>query len=382
MKITFCGDIMPGGAFHYSDKIADDKLVGYLQKSDLRVATLEAAIGEGRREQYDKVKAEGRYNIIYAKPEDVRKLKALNINVVSLANNHICDLGERGLTDAIDLCYRNGIAPCGAGKNLEEAKEPAVVKRCGKTIAVLGRCLPNEAMGYVRYATSHSYGVAPLFIDELECDIRKAKLKYDYVVVMPHWGEEYEYFPYEECKQMAYRMIDAGADAVVGGHTHCIEPMVMYHGRPIFFSLGNFAFPDYYMKPPRPMYYPESIEETYDYERVLGYPFPIYNYCVQVWPGKSRIGMLANVDLDRYRASYRLTCLTADNEVKLYRRWNRVLKRLRMFVMGLCVKSRFYRQILSVYYSEHNLVRKAIHYVSDKLHINYDIKVKYDRDCR
>lgn len=384
MKICFCGDIMVGGMFHYKDRIVDETLNRYLYGNNICVGTLECAVGEDNF-AFDDVKVKGRNNLIWAKSMDFAKLNQFGIDVVSLANNHIYDMGEEGLRNTIELCQISDIAHCGAGMNLEEARKPAVLYRNKKTIAFLAYCACGvESMGYVRFATHNSAGVAPLVSSIVYEDIRKAKSQYDKVIVIPHWGEEYEYLPTEECVEYAKMMIDAGADAVFGGHTHCVCPMIEYKGKPIYFSLGNFAFPDYYMRPPRPVFYPTENEPNsrHTFERVLGYPYPIYSPCVQVWPGKSRIGMIAVYDTETGKTRYDFTCLTPDNVVQFYFRLNRLLKRLRLRIMGSWIASKHYSLYRKAYYSPHNWPRKALHKVSDLLHINYDINVEYDRDCR
>jgi poly-gamma-glutamate synthesis protein (capsule biosynthesis protein) len=75
--------------------------------------------------------------------------------------------------------------------------------------------------------------------------IRAAAAESDLVVVMIHWGIELDTQPRAYQVREGHAMIDAGADVIFGGHAHRLQPMETYHGRPIFYSLGNFVWPDF-----------------------------------------------------------------------------------------------------------------------------------------
>lgn len=297
MRLLFCGDIMPGGVLPYQKEYITPRLSEYLKGFDFRIGTLEAAIGTGLA--YDPVKEKGRQNIVYARNEDFYRVKELGINVVSLANNHIWDLGETGLRNTIERLEESGIQYCGAGLDIDGASRPVVLEKDGITVAVLACCVYGSIdLGHVRPAQVGSPGVNPLIIETIVNDIRKAKRDYDYVVVLPHWGREYSYEPLPECIKMARQMIDAGADAVLGSHTHQIQPTVFYKRKPICFSMGNFLFPDFYMYPPRPIWYPDEKEDLSGIKDIVGYPFPITEPLRQVWNSVSRFGRMVSLSIN------------------------------------------------------------------------------------
>ena len=311
MKILFLGDIMPGGVFHYQDKIVSDDVERYLMSYDLRVACLESAIGDSL--EYDPEKMNGKMNIIYCKDNDFRRILELNINVVTLANNHVFDLGVEGFKNTRRLLEKYNIKYCGAGLNIKEASEPAVINIGGKTIAFIAFCqYGTPFIGYVPIATEENYGINPLDINKVEEQIFEAKKKFDFVIILPHWGREYQIYPNKLEKRLAYRMIKAGADAIIGGHTHRVQPAVLYRKRPIFYSLGNFAFPDFFMAPPRPMYYPESEKELNDAKISYDYPNIVDSITKRVWLESSRYGMMASVKIEnkKLKPSYQLSYLT------------------------------------------------------------------------
>ena len=377
MKIAFLGDIMPGGVLHYTDDIVEKDVLSTLKEYDLRVACLEAAIGD--KETYDETKMNGRMNIIYAPNKDLRHLRTLGINVVTLANNHTYDLGSEGLLNTLERLDEMGIGHCGAGRNIEEARKPAIVEINGKTIAFLAVCQCGTVyVGYVKKATESEPGINPLDIDTFCEDISKAALQYDYVFVMPHWGIEYSYLPTEDIKEWARRMIDAGASGVIGGHPHNIQPHIAYKDKPVFFSLGNFMFPDFYMKPPRLIWYPPTKEIRDNSNRLWHYPDRVIRNSVSVWHGRARIGMITSISIeaDRIDADYTLSYLSAGNKIKLYKCANNHLKRFRMWWMGRMIASNSYKTFKNIYESPYNLPRRILHWMTRKAGINFDVKIK------
>ncbi|MBE6196709.1 MAG: CapA family protein [Rikenellaceae bacterium] len=370
MKIIFCGDVMPGGVLPYQKEYITKEVKNYLKLFDLRIGTLEAAIGTDI--PYDETKMNGRMNIVYARNEDFFRVKELNFDIVSLANNHVFDLGEEGLRNTIDILKRNNIKYCGAGLNYEEASKPAVIERNGKSIAILAYCMyGNKYLGYVELAGKDKAGVNPLDIDQVVTDIRKYKKIYDYVVVMPHWGREYQYLPMLECKDMSLQMIDAGADAIIGGHAHNIQPCIKYKGKPIYFCLANFLFPDYYMHPPRPIWYPDSSYDVKSISKSYCYPDHIDNPTTSVWRNSSRVGMVVEMDVnDTIKTRYRFVYLSKNNILQFYSKCNSILKRLKLYLMGKLIKSNAYPSLKNCYESKYNLPIRGWHFIYRKLRLN------------
>lgn len=302
MRLFFCGDCMPGGVLPYQEEYSTDALREKMRSYDFRIGTLEAAIGNDL--PFDTVKMAGRQNIIFARDEDFFRMKELGFDVVSLANNHIWDLGAEGLENTVRILERNGIRYCGAGMDSEEASRPAVIEKEGLSVAVLAYCKCDSPwLGYVEKAGDGKPGVNPLDIDKAVEDIRAAKKKYDKVVVLPHWGKEYTVDPLPEDIAMAERMVEAGADAVLGSHPHRIQPIIRKRGVPVCFSMGNFLFPDFYMCPPRPIWYPSAGIDRSSIKDVVGYPYPITEPIRQVWRKVSRYGRFVSLTVSRNKVS-------------------------------------------------------------------------------
>lgn len=345
MKLLFCGDIMPGGVLPYQTEYVSIELLEYIKSFDFRIGTLESAIGTDL--PYDEVKMKGRQNIVYARNEDFFRVKDMGFDVVSLANNHIWDLGRDGLANTIHILKENNIQYCGAGMDIEEASRPAIIEKDGLKIAILAYCMyGNPWLGYVELAGEKKAGVNPLDIDKVLSDINKYKKLFDKVIVMPHWGKEYTNDPLPECVKMAKIMIESGADAVLGSHTHRIQPLVSYQGVPICYSMGNFMFPDFYMYPPRPIWYPPLDTNLSSIEKVVGYPFPITNPIKQVWNSMSRYGRIVelNVTNKTLTASSQFVHCSVDNIVDLDKLPRSEKKRL--FISSELLKSALFRLVV------------------------------------
>lgn len=310
IKIAFVGDIFPGGVLHGStSKCVSYEVHEYLKKFDIRVGTLECALGN--KFPFDEDKLEKWSNIIYAKDEDIRRIKEIGIDIVSLANNHTTDLGLDGLINTINLLNLNGILSFGAGKDIKEAEAPLVIKIRGKLIAFMSfydtPIAPHPA-------SEHRPGVCNS--DNIINNIQKAKGVYDYVFVLPHWGFEYLYRVLPEDKKCGYRIIEAGADGVIGSHPHQIQPYTTYKKKPIFFSLANFLFPDFYQQPPCPIWYPDGSDDLETIPVVHKYSCNHKEYVKYVWEHKNRIGLIGELYIsDKIRVKYKLTYLDENNKI-------------------------------------------------------------------
>ena len=351
MTILFCGDIMPGGVLPYQSQFVSQHVIDLLQSVDFRVGTLECALGDNIPFDHRKMNMERGKNIVYAREQDLVRLKTLNINLVTLANNHVFDLGAEGLTNTIRLLEENSILYCGAGNNLEEASKPRIVSIDNKSFAFIGCCFKGLPPTTVEAASQEDPGIFQTDSQGICGLIKKIRHSVDFVVILPHWGVEYSYLPPQECYVLARQMIDAGADAIIGSHTHIINPRMTYVGKPTYFSLGNFLFPDFCLQVPRPIDYPSSRYEVYSLPIVYNYPKSITQPVRVVWKRSSRIGVVPILKFsDRGRVShYRVfTILDLRNKLQLLRGWSVVSESLKMDFYGSGIGSLLYRGIKKV----------------------------------
>ena len=294
MRIAAVGDIMPGGVLHGRDGLfVSDKVLAILRDADIRVGTLETAVGN--EPSFYEEKMARRADVIYVKDDDLKRLSELDINVVSLANNHFFDLGPEGAIHAIELLDSMGIKHCGAGRNLEEASKPVVIEKDGKSIAFLAFCdWRDETVGWCPFATETEPGVNPMYDDYVEEQIAKYKKQYNFVAVIPHWGKEHTFVTTKDVYALANKMIRAGADMVFGGHTHRIQPVVKKYKSVVAYSMGNFFFPDRLITKPRSTFYPDDALDIGSLPVTKGYPF-VEHVTLKLWQPLARIGEIVTV---------------------------------------------------------------------------------------
>lgn len=239
VRIVFAGDVMldggPGHAASFGqDPFAD--LAPILRDADIAVCNLECTVAK-RGVQVLKPYT------FKARPECADLLKR-HFSAVCLANNHAGDFGPEGLLEQLTLLDKAGLAYFGGGRDRQEAYRPLILQRNGRRIALLGY---NDFPPRQFEAGRRRAGTAWLTEAEATAGIKAARstAHADIVIPMLHWGEELEPAPEPLQKKLARALIDAGADAVIGGHPHVAQTVDFYNGRPIVYSLGNFVF-DYY----------------------------------------------------------------------------------------------------------------------------------------
>lgn len=162
------------------------------------------------------------------------------LDIAILGNNHISDFGDAGVQDTLALLKSMQIAATGYGQTLSEAMRPATLDLGSVKISVLSLCCPTT--NGENNATNSSPGVAPLGSKVLDDAIRATLSDCDALIVFLHWGQEQVHDPVLDQLRLARVAIDAGADAVVGCHSHVIQSYECYKGRWIFYGLGNFLF--------------------------------------------------------------------------------------------------------------------------------------------
>lgn len=185
---------------------------------------------------------EGKLYTFRAKPERVEILKQMGVDIVKLANNHVYDYGRQALLDTLDTLDGAGIAYMGAGRNLEEAMAPVYVELDGKTVAFVAASRA-EKNKMTPQATDEKPGILRCYDTELfKQTIREADENADFVLAYVHWGTEYSYELEEVQLSTGKEYLDAGADVIIGAHSHCLQGMEYYDGKLIIYSLGNYWF--------------------------------------------------------------------------------------------------------------------------------------------
>lgn len=250
MELIFTGDLI------LDEPQPDHWLSGIapaLRQADLAIGHLEVPHTRHVAQAGDDVPAPG------ADPDHLPALARAGIGLVTLAGNHIADLGEIGIIDTLRGLADAGIASTGAGVTLNEARQPAIVSRGGNRVAVLSyNCVGPESAwagpsragcSYIRVESADGGPIRPAATLEridpaslatLADDIKAAKSRADLVVVAFHKGIVHtraKLAPYE--RPLAFAAVEAGCDVVIGHHAHIVRGIEFHRGVPIFHGLGN-----------------------------------------------------------------------------------------------------------------------------------------------
>lgn len=245
ITLLFAGDIILSRGVAYQIKKYQDyrypflKISEFLKSADLVFGNLEGPISNRGRNQ-------GNIYSFRANPEAVKGLKFAGFDILSLANNHIWDWGKEALEDTISILKENGIEPIGVGRNYSEANR-AIIKEINKTkIAFLAytNLYPKDLE-----AKEKSPGISSFDIERVKNEIKQLKEKNTNIVVISfHWGEEYKTRSDRTQQNIAYSLIEAGADLIIGHHPHIVQEIEQYKGKFIAYSLGNFVFDQNFSK--------------------------------------------------------------------------------------------------------------------------------------
>jgi len=173
-----------------------------------------------------------------AGPEVATLLKEAGFNMMTLANNHIFDYGQRGLLDTLQALQQNGLSYVGAGLSLQEARKPMYLEIKDVKLAIV-----NFAEIEYSCAEPEHGGANPMNLIDNFNQIQEARNHAAHILVIVHGGHEHYHYPSPETLKRYRFYAEAGASAVIAHHTHCIGGYEKHKGVPIFYSLGNFFFP-------------------------------------------------------------------------------------------------------------------------------------------
>ena len=236
VSVVFAGDIMLEGAPARAMRRGQDPFAGVahlFKNADLRLGNLECVVATVGSVEPDKP------NVFRVHPSSLRYVRR-HFDAVGLANNHSGDYGPKAFAQMLSLLKQAGLGYYGGGHDLKEAHTPLIVERQGVRIAILGY---DEFQPRNFEADHDRPGVAWSEDEQVVRDIADARRvwKADVVIPVMHWGWEEPVANHRQ-RALARLMIDAGADAVIGGHPHQLQDTETYKGKPIFYSLGNFVF--------------------------------------------------------------------------------------------------------------------------------------------
>jgi len=187
---------------------------------------------------------------------------------VSLANNHILNYGLSGLNETVNLFKKNNISSVGINN-------------------IVYKEINSSTVAFVSYNDILPRNNNISIVDEkvIEKQIKEAKAKSDFVIVMFHWGREYSRSPLSDSpvakndpKKIGRLAIDSGADLVVGNHPHIIQGYEKYNGKYIFYALGNFIFDQMWADYTKDGYVLKLQLKKNEVDSFSFHPVRIYNY--------------------------------------------------------------------------------------------------------
>jgi hypothetical protein len=233
LTILFAGDLMPDRGtrevieVHGMDYLFEN-VRNVFKNADFAVANLECVVCDTTCKPADKEFT------FRTNPEWLSSLKKNGITHVTLANNHSCDFGEKGVKQTISNLSQYGIKSIGYNQNNNAASEPVLLKKGKNVVAVFSSCFLKQNCKLI--SSENVSGLSE------KIKAYKAAHASTIIIVCLHWGVEMISTPTTEQVEQAHQLIQAGADAIIGHHPHVVQTIEVYRGKYIFYSLGNFIF--------------------------------------------------------------------------------------------------------------------------------------------
>lgn len=194
-----------------------------LKEATITLGNFEAAIPKTHVETPD-------FNFVLSvKKEFAEALKTAGFDVVSLANNHANDFGRDDLEHTRMVLGSAGVVPFG---------DPGRVDEFTTTVVTVG----TTKVGLIGlHAVDREIATS-----SIQLAFNAIEQTSDIQIAYVHWGTEYKPLHNAYQQKLAYELIDAGIDAVIGHHPHVVQDVAFYEGKPVFYSLGNFIFDQYF----------------------------------------------------------------------------------------------------------------------------------------
>ena len=250
LKMTFVGDLMVHqwqilGAYYpqndvYDFTLAFDMVKPILESADLTVGNLETTFGGAEKGW--------KYYPTFNTPDEFGEtLKNVGFDILTTVNNHSMDTGISGLERTIDVLDELGIVHMGTYKSQQARDTICIVEKNNMKFAFLSY---TYGTNWIPVPEENSFAVNFLDIELMKADIAKAKeLEPDFIIVMPHFGNEYELVQNKEQEKVVEELFNAGADIIIGSHAHVVQPMEKRiikdeNGNQrtgfVIYSMGNF----------------------------------------------------------------------------------------------------------------------------------------------
>jgi gamma-polyglutamate biosynthesis protein CapA len=238
IKISAVGDMMLGIAYLQSAKKKQNilerlknepksilkEVEPFLSNSDITFGNLECVISNDFHGDFEKDP-----NFIIAPAKALELLNYGNFNIINLANNHILDHGKKKAMETKKLLEEQNIQTIGSPNSNTDEMVIFEIK--------------NKKIGFLGYNLC-PVGSKKVNVTDMVKSIKKNSGLMDITIVSVHWGWGYEHMtiPAPHEISIGHKIIDSGADIVLGHHSHVLQPIELYKDKLIAYSLGNFIF--------------------------------------------------------------------------------------------------------------------------------------------
>jgi hypothetical protein len=221
IQCIFVGDVMPGA--RKLEEVPSTEILDDFKAADVVVGNLECPLTSRPPERINLKKIP-----LWSTADNLSILKRYNFTLLGLNNNHSYDLFDKGLDETIVLLNESHIRPFGV--TYRDISQFHIVKK------------ENIRLGFTAFNNIHRKFTGHLSQDLKKCDIGVFKKHVDFLLCFVHWGNDHNIFINREQQETARRLIDQGADLIIGHHPHVPQGYEIYKGKYVFYSLGNFIF--------------------------------------------------------------------------------------------------------------------------------------------
>ncbi|MCR5565554.1 MAG: CapA family protein [Clostridiales bacterium] len=215
----------------HKENLIGEELCDIMDAADYRIFNLEVPLTDS----LSPIKKHG--PVLAASTKSIIGLKAIGVDLFTLANNHIMDQDIQGLKSTIQLLDQYNIFHVGAGNSVSEASEPFYFTVKGKRFGVYS-CAEHE----FSIAKEDKPGANPFDPLESPDHVHEMKSRCDYAIVLYHGGKEQYRYPSPMLQQTCRKLADKGADLVICQHSHCVGCKEEYKNKTIIYGQGNFHF--------------------------------------------------------------------------------------------------------------------------------------------
>ncbi|MBS3132898.1 CapA family protein [Candidatus Woesearchaeota archaeon] len=238
LLIGLAGDVMLGRLVNEQISVSGYKypwgdMLPLMQKNDINLINLETTLTTS-----DKIVPKV-FNF-KAEPDKVQSLTEAKIDVVTIANNHVLDFSEEGLTETIEVLDNAGIKHVGAGKNISEATSPVIITKKNITVGIIG--YTDNEPGWEAASTKPGTAYVSVGdVDKVAAAVKKLKEQADIVIFTIHWGPNMRQRPTKEFQDFAHKIIDLGVDVFHGHSAHVFQGIEVYNNKLILYDTGDFV---------------------------------------------------------------------------------------------------------------------------------------------